>query len=98
MPREGDSWYTCQQDRSDEENLVVMDRVTSGAPLPIQTSHAPDSRGPATLRHLGSCCWWVKRDFPWKETKGHMLVKRNEGEIGLGAKKGDRGERCPGVL
>lgn len=92
-----------RENRSDRENepslasqpLWIPGHVGSGAPLTIQTPYASHPRAPASLSHLGSCRWWVKRDLLGKETKGHMLVKRNEGQTDLETEEGNGGHRCP---
>lgn len=55
------------------------------------------SRASATLTHLGSCSMGGRRGaFQGRKLKGHLLLKRNEGQTGAEAKEGDRGQEVSG--
>lgn len=57
----------------------------------------PLSRASATLTHLGSCSMGGRRGaFQGRKLKGHLLLKRNEGQTGAEAKEGDRGQEVSG--
>lgn len=61
----------------------------------MQTSYAPYSRAPATLRHLGSCHWRVKKGLPRKGNQRGRGMRVKQASRQRRRDSGRDVSRCP---